>query len=252
MAGGKYEVIGVPGIPGLQMGDDIAALITHAARTSGVPVRAGDIVVIAQKAVSKAEGRTVRLSDVTPGGEAHRIAEECGRDARLIEVVLRESRRVVRLGMGVLIVETHHGFVCANAGVDASNVPGGDVVTLLPADPDASARRIRDGLGRAADGPVAVIVSDSFGRPWREGSVNVAIGVAGMKPLLDLRGQKDDFGRTLRTTVVSIADEVASAAQLVMGETRGTPAAIVRGVLWEESDEGSRRMLRPAGRDLFR
>lgn len=250
--GGRFEVIGVPGLPEVAAGDDLAALISRATWSAGTPVRPQDIVVVAQKIVSKAEGRTVRLSGVTPGAEARRVARQSGRDARLVQVILDESKRIVRISRGVLIVETRHGFVCANAGVDASNVPGGDVVTLLPEDPDASARKIRDRLADTAGVEAAVIVSDSFNRPWREGSVNVALGVAGMRPLLDQRGDVDDHGRVLRVTVVSLADEVASAAQLVMGEVHGTPVAIVRGVAYETSGEGSSGLLRQGARDLFR
>ncbi len=252
MAGGRVEVIGVPGIPEVRAGDPLAALIVSAARSAATPVRAGDIIVVAQKVVSKAEGRTVRLSDVTPGEEAVRLSAVCEKEPRLVEVILSQTRRVVRAVKGVLIVETHLGFVCANAGVDASNVPGGDSVTLLPEDPDGSARRIRAGLEAAAGGPVAVIVSDSFNRPWREGSINVALGVSGISPLHDQRGEKDDHGRVLRATVVSLADELASAAQLVMGEVRGTPVAIIRGVVYEHSDAGAHGLLRPEGMDLFR
>lgn len=250
--GGRLEVIGVPGLPEVGAGDDLAALIASAARSAGTPVRPLDIIVVAQKIVSKAEGRTVRLSGVVPGPEARRVASQSGRDARLVQVVLDESKRIVRMSRGVLIVETRHGYICANAGVDASNVPDGDVVTLLPEDPHASARRIRDGLGRTAGVEVAVIVSDSFNRPWREGSVNVALGVSGMRPLLDQRGAVDDHGRVLRVTVVSLADEIAGAAQLVMGEVRGTPVAIVRGVDYETSAENPTDQLRQPSRDLFR
>jgi coenzyme F420-0:L-glutamate ligase/coenzyme F420-1:gamma-L-glutamate ligase len=251
-AGGRLEVIGVPGIKEAIAGDVVADLIARASRAAGMPVRPADILVVAQKLVSKAEGCTVWLSTVQPGAEARRIAAEVEKDPRVVEVVLSQSRRILRAVKGVLIVETHHGFICANAGVDASNVPGGDVVTLLPPDPDASARRVRDGLEAYGARPVAVIISDSFNRPWREGSVNVAIGVAGMAPLLDQRGETDDHGRVLRATVVSVADEVASAAQLVMGETRGTPVAIVRGVPVVPSEEGSAKLLRDPARDLFR
>jgi coenzyme F420-0:L-glutamate ligase/coenzyme F420-1:gamma-L-glutamate ligase len=250
--GGRFEVIGVPGLPEVAAGDDLAALISRAARSAGTPVRPQDIIVVAQKVVSKAEGRTVRLSEVTPGAEARRVAGQSGRDARLMQVILDESKRILRMSRGVLIVETRHGFICANAGVDASNVPGGDVVTLLPEDPDASARAMRDRLAETARVEVAVIVSDSFNRPWREGSVNVALGVAGMRPLLDQRGELDDHGRELRVTVVSLADEVAGAAQIVMGEVRGTPVAIVRGVAYASSNEGSSSLLRQGARDLFR
>ncbi len=252
MAGGRYEVIGVPGLPEVESGDDLSSLILRAAYAAAMPLRAFDILVVAQKVVSKAEGRTVRLSDIAPGAEALRLAAECNKDPRAVEVILSETKRVVRTAPGVLIVETHHGFICANAGVDASNVLGGDVVTLLPRDPDASARRLRESLVDVVRGPLGVIVSDSFNRPWREGSINVALGVAGMAPLTDQRGEEDQFGRVLRATIVSFADELASAAQLVMGEVRGTPVAIVRGVPFAQSDQGGKALLRPPEHDLFR
>ena len=244
------EIRGLAGMPEVREGDDLASILVRAA-DSVSPIRPGDVVVVARKAVSKAEGAVVDLASMTPGPEALRVAAQVRKDPRLVEAVLRQARRIVRIGRGVLVVETHHGLICANAGVDASNVPGGGRVTLLPADPDCSARRIRRGLEGAAGAPVGVIISDSFNRPWRQGSTNVAIGVSGLVPLLDMRGTQDDHGRTMRATSVSLADGLAAAAQLVVGETGGTPAAVIRGVCFESSDEGSRRLARPRERDLF-
>jgi coenzyme F420-0:L-glutamate ligase / coenzyme F420-1:gamma-L-glutamate ligase len=231
-------IIPVQGIPEVREGDDLAALIAVSA-----DLRDGDILVVAQKVVSKAEGRVVRLEDVEPSEEARRLAAD--RDPRELEIVLREAVRLVRARPPLLIAETRHGFVCASAGVDHSNAGGPGTLVLLPLDPDASARRLSDRLG------VAVIVSDSFGRPFRQGTTDVAIGVAGLTPLLDLRGVRDSSGYELRTTTVARADEIAGAAELVMGKTEGIPAAIVRGL--DPTGEGSaRELVMPAERDLFR
>jgi len=247
----EIHVVGVPGLPEIARGADLGALIANAVTKRIGTVEIGDVFVVAQKIVSKAEGAIVRLDEVTPSPAAEEWAAAHQKDPRLIEVIFRESRRIVRMAHGVLIAETHHAFVCANAGVDTSNVPQG-FATLLPRDPDASAARLRDALMSALGCSVAVIVSDTFGRPWREGVANVAIGAAGIRPLLDYRGCADSFGRTLQSTVIAIADELASAAELVMRKTTGTPVAIVRGAA-EWSGEGSARMLvRDASRDLFR
>ncbi|NQW17076.1 MAG: coenzyme F420-0:L-glutamate ligase [Chloroflexi bacterium] len=243
-------VFAIPGIADIKPGDDLAGLICAAAAPIGVETN--DIVVVAQKVVSKAEGAIVRLSDITPSDEAVRVAEETGKSPALIEVILSQSQRIVRLQQGVLITETIHGFVCANAGVDASNIAGDDVVSLLPEDSDASAQRIRGALEERFSAHVGVIVSDSFNRPWRMGSVNVAIGVAGFDPLGDYRGQADDNGVQLKSTLVSVADEVASAAQLVMGEFGRVPVAIVRGLDLSQQDGNGQMLLRDAKRDLFR
>jgi len=209
------------------------------------------VFVVAQKIVSKAEGAIVRLDEVAPSPMASQWAIEHGKDARLVEVIFRESRRVVRMDRDILITETRHGFVCANAGVDASNVPPG-FVTVLPADPDASAERLCVALRTRFGCAVAVIVSDTFGRPWREGVVNVALGVAGLQPLLDYRGTVDSFGRRLTSTVIALADELASAAEIVTRKAARTPVAIVRGAA-EWAGPGTGRMLvRDAQRDLFR
>jgi coenzyme F420-0:L-glutamate ligase / coenzyme F420-1:gamma-L-glutamate ligase len=241
----------VPGMAEVSPGDDLAALIADAILGTSRSIAAGDVVVVAQKIVSKAEGAIVQLTDVEPSSLARRWADTHGKDARIVEVVLRESRRVLRMERGIIIAETCHGFVCANAGVDASNVAAG-FVTTLPRDPDASAVRLRDALSAAFDRPIAVIVSDTFGRAWREGAVNVALGVAGLQPLLDYRGRSDHHGRPLQTTVIAVADEIASVAELVTGKTCRTPVAIVRGAA-EWAGEGSGAMLlRDASMDLFR
>jgi coenzyme F420-0:L-glutamate ligase / coenzyme F420-1:gamma-L-glutamate ligase len=243
------EVLAVEGIPEVRPGDDLADLI---ARAAGHDLRAGDVVVVTHKIVSKAEGRLVDLRTVEPSAFAKGFAARYGKDPRQIEVVLRESRRTVRMDRGIIISETHHGFVCANAGVDASNVPGEEVVCLLPGDPDASAARLREALAARAGVELAVIVSDSFGRAWREGIANVAIGVAGMQPLADYRGQTDPHGFPLAASVLATADELAAAAELVMGKTTGIPVAVVRGYPYEQAAGTARALIMPPERDLFR
>jgi coenzyme F420-0:L-glutamate ligase / coenzyme F420-1:gamma-L-glutamate ligase len=241
------RVLPVEGIPEVTPGDDLAALVAEAA-----DVRADDIVVVTHKIVSKAEGRLVDLRTVEPSALAKAFAARHGKDPRQIEVVLRESRRIVRMDRGLIISETHHGFVCANAGVDASNVPGDEVVCLLPVDPDASSARLRERLAQRAGSDLAVIVSDSFGRPWRDGITNVAIGVAGMRPLVDYRGETDPHGFPLEASVLAVADELAAAAELVMGKTAGIPIAIVRGYPYERAAGTGRALIMPPERDLFR
>ncbi|MBI2216218.1 MAG: coenzyme F420-0:L-glutamate ligase [Candidatus Rokubacteria bacterium] len=247
----RYEVIGVDGIPEVRPGDDVARLIVDATRAQGTPIVAGDVLVIGQKIVSKAEGRLVRLADVAPSAIATSIASGTGRDPRLVEIILRESRRVVRMDKGVLITETHHGWVCANAGVDQSNVDV-DTVALLPADPDASARGLRETIRSLTAREVAIIIADTFGRPWREGLTNVAIGLAGFAPLKSYIGELDSAGRPLSATILAVADELASAAELVMGKLDRIPVAIVRGLPLTPSEEGSKPLLRDPARDLFR
>lgn len=253
---GRVEAIALAGLPEVRAGDDLARLIGDALEaTPGVlPLESGDVLVVTQKIVSKAEGAVVDLRTVEPRPEAVAWAEAWGRDARAIEVVLREARRIVRMERGVLITETRHGFVCANGGVDASNVgPGsGDLVTLLPADPDASAARLRSALRERFETDLAVIVSDSFGRPWRWGIVDVALGVAGLHPLEDLRGVPDADGRVMRTTVRAVADELASAAELALGKATGRPVALVRGANPPLGEGSLRESLMDAGADLFR
>jgi coenzyme F420-0:L-glutamate ligase/coenzyme F420-1:gamma-L-glutamate ligase len=233
MTSGRVEVIALEGVPEIRPGDDLAAVLLGAIRaTPGVlPLAEDDVLVVTQKVVSKAEGAIVDLTTVRPRPEAVDFARRWDRDARQLEVVLREARRVVRMEHGVLITETPHGFICANGGVDASNVgpESGNQVTLLPADPDASADRIRAAIRNELGVDVPVIVSDSFGRPWRWGITDVAIGVSGLMPIDDLRGTPDADGRIMRSTIRATADEIASAAELALGKTAGRPAAIVRG-----------------------
>ncbi|HIF71685.1 MAG TPA: coenzyme F420-0:L-glutamate ligase [Dehalococcoidia bacterium] len=246
------SAIPVTGLPEFVLGDDVGRLIADQCRVNGTPLTDGDLVVVAQKIVSKAEGAIQLISEQAPTAEALQLAEEIGKDPRMVQIVLDQSARVVRAVPGVLIVETIHGFICANAGVDQSNIEADDVVTTLPEDSYRSARGIRKTLVELLGLSVGVLVSDTFNRPWREGSTNVAIGVAGFDPLRDLRGTIDDFDREMVTSMVSLADEVASTAQLVMGESGRIPAAIVRGVSWDPGDFPSDRLLRPANRDLFR
>ncbi|MCS7206406.1 MAG: coenzyme F420-0:L-glutamate ligase [Dehalococcoidia bacterium] len=246
------HLIGISGIPEVRPGDDLAYLIVQASHAQGTPLHNGDVVVITQKIVSKAEGRLVDLGTVEPSPFARHIAQQWDKDPRHVEVVLRESRRIVRMDRGVIICETHHGFICANAGVDASNIPGEGVVSLLPQDPDASARRVRQGIRARAGVTVAVIISDTFGRPWREGTTNVAIGVAGMEPLVDYRGRKDTYGKELRVSIAAVADEIASAADLVMGKTGLVPVVIVRGYPYQPTEGSARALLREPSQDMFR
>jgi len=247
----RYEVVGVTGIPEIRPGDDLSRLIVECASRQGTPLCGGDLIVVGQKVVSKAEGRLVRLGDVQPSPAAVTMAAQLGRDPRLVEVILRESRRIVRMDRGVFIAETHHGWVCANAGVDQSNVEH-DCVCLLPEDPDRSARRLREDIRERADLDIGVIIADTFGRPWREGLTNVAIGVSGVAPLRSYLGYKDQAGRELQATILAVADEIAGAAELVMGKLDRVPVAIVRGLTVAPSEEGSKPLLRDPARDLFR
>jgi coenzyme F420-0:L-glutamate ligase/coenzyme F420-1:gamma-L-glutamate ligase len=254
--GGRIEVVALDGIPEIRPGDDLGALVGDGiAATPGLlPLRPDDVLVVTQKAVSKAEGAIVDLTTIEPRPEAVEFAARWDRDARQVEVVLREAKRVVRMERGLLITETPHGFVCANGGVDASNVgPGsGSVVTLLPADPDASATALRAAVRARFGVDVPVIVSDSFGRPWRWGIVDVAIGVSGLGPLDDLRGSPDRDGRVMRSTVRAVADEIASAAELALGKSTGRPAAIVRGASPPLGEGSIRDAIMPPEFDLFR
>jgi coenzyme F420-0:L-glutamate ligase / coenzyme F420-1:gamma-L-glutamate ligase len=238
------NVTAVKGLPEIEPGADLARLIADA-----TSLEDGDVVVVAQKVVSKAEGRIVHLADVDPSDRARAIA--AGEDARRIEVVLGESARIVRLRPPLVISQTRHGFVCASAGVDASNAPGPDTLVLLPVDPDASAAALRGRLRELTGRDVAVIVSDSFGRAWRQGTTDVAVGCAGLTPLVDLGGQRDRAGYELHATVIAVADEIAGAAQLVMGKLDGIPVAVVRGL--DVSGEGTAvDVVMPPERDLFR
>jgi coenzyme F420-0:L-glutamate ligase/coenzyme F420-1:gamma-L-glutamate ligase len=251
-ASGTLNLFALPGLPEIREGDDIPKLVVEAARFAGRKFAPGDVIVIAQKIVSKAEGRTVRLSTVQPSTEAVSIARSVQNDPRMVEVVLRESRRIVRKGPHALIVETHHGFVCANAGVDRSNVCGDEVVTLLPRDPDGSARLLAAALHSRTGKRVAVIISDTFGRPWRLGLTNVAIGAAGVPVLLDLRGTSDRAGKPLHATILAVADELAAAAGLLMGKAAGTPVVVIRGFRYRPVLQPAASIIRPAGEDLFR
>ena len=240
----ELRVIPLEGVPEVEEGADLGALVAGAARLED-----GDVVVLAQKAVSKAEGRVVRLDEVEPSEAARRLAAD--QDPRRLEVILREAKRIVRSRPPLVIAETRHGFVCASAGVDASNAPEPGTLVLLPLDPDASAQRLRARLGELTGRSVGVVVSDSFGRAWRLGTTDVAIGVAGVRTLLDLRGQRDRVGYELHTTQIAVADEIAGAAELVMRKTAGVPGAVVRGLAL--AGEGTaRELVMPPERDLFR
>jgi coenzyme F420-0:L-glutamate ligase/coenzyme F420-1:gamma-L-glutamate ligase len=247
----QVQIIAVVGMPEVRPGDDLAALILEAARGQGADIEDGDVLVVTQKIVSKAEGRLVDLRQVEPSPRARELAGQTGKDARLLEVILRESRRIVRQEGGVIICETKHGFVCANAGVDTSNV-GGGMVSLLPQNPDQSAERIRAAIQEKAGTSIAVIISDTFGRPWREGHTNVAIGVAGMSPIKDYVGQTDPHGYVLRVSTMAVADELAAAAELAMGKLSRVPVAIVRGFDYEPAEGSAQELIRPPERDLFR
>jgi coenzyme F420-0:L-glutamate ligase/coenzyme F420-1:gamma-L-glutamate ligase len=248
----RLAITAVHGIPEVKPDDDLASLIAHAVRAQGDELRDGDVLAVAQKIVSKSEGRIVRLDDVTPSARAIAMANEAGKDPRQLEVVLGETAKIVRWAHGVLISETRHGFVCANAGVDRSNAGAPDTVILLPLDPDASAARLRDAIRERTGATVSVVVTDTFGRAWREGHMNVAIGIAGLPALKRYVGQFDPEGYELRVTEIAIADEVAAAAELVMGKLDRCPVAIVRGLVMNEPAETARDYVRPADRDLFR
>ena len=239
------EFVPVLHIPEVFAGAPLGLIIREKATESRIKLQPGDIVAVAQKIVSKAEGRVIALQDVTPSAKAASLAAQINKDPRLVEVILRESRRIVRSRGDALICETHHGFICANAGVDRSNVDGGDTVTLLPRSPDASAARI------AADLGCPVIVTDTFGRPWREGLVDVAIGIAGISPFVDYRGGPDTRGYPLQATILAAVDALASAAGLVMGKTTNTPAVVIRGFEPQGTDGTTRTLLRPVDMDLF-
>jgi coenzyme F420-0:L-glutamate ligase/coenzyme F420-1:gamma-L-glutamate ligase len=241
----------IPGLPEIRRGNDLVGHIADSAHRAKVRFEDGDVLVIAQKIVSKAEGRVVRLTSVIPSARARSIAKRLKKDPRAIEVILKESRRIVRSDR-VLIAETHHGFVCANAGVDHSNVPGSDMVTLLPRDPDRSAKKLAAALRKRTGKRVAVIISDTFGRPWRLGLTDVAIGAAGVPVLLDLRGTRDRHGKLLSATILAVADELASAAGLLMGKSEGTPVVLIRGYRYKPTSEKAARIIRPAVEDLFR
>ncbi|HEX7059932.1 MAG TPA: coenzyme F420-0:L-glutamate ligase [Solirubrobacterales bacterium] len=246
----ELRVLAVAGLPEIGEGAPIGALIAEAAQP-----RDGDLIVVSQKIVSKAEGRVRHLSAVLPGGEARRLAAVLGKEPAMVELILSESREVLRAERSVLITETRHGFVCANAGIDSSNLPEPGTVCLLPEDPDASARRIREEIGSTGGATVAVIVSDSFGRAWRLGQAEVAIGCAGISPLDDWRGREDAEGRELEATLIAVVDEAAAAADLVRDKANRIPAAIVRGLerfVSPEDGPGAAALRRPRDEDLFR
>jgi len=245
----------LPGVPAVQRGDDLGALIVAALVRSGERLADHDVVVLAHKIVSKAEGRTRSLAEVTPSAEAAALAEQLGKDARHVQVVLDESAAIVRAERGVLICLTAHGFICANAGVDTSNVPGEEELLLLPEDPDRSARELRQALHARVAAAPAVLITDSFGRAWRHGQVDVAIGCAGLRPLEDWRGRMDALGRELRATQIAAADELAAAADLARAKDSWEPVVIVRGAgryVSEEDGPGAGALIRPEAEDLFR
>jgi coenzyme F420-0:L-glutamate ligase/coenzyme F420-1:gamma-L-glutamate ligase len=243
----RIDIAALERLPEVRRGDDLAGLIVDAAAAEGQLIDNSAVLAVAQKVVSKAEGAVVDLREIKPSALARSWAEEWGKDPRLIELILAESRRIVKMDRGVLIAETRLGFVCANAGVDQSNTEGDDFATVLPADPDASARRLLNAVGCGA-----AIVTDTFGRPWREGLVDVAIGAAGLDPLEDYRGCVDRRGRKLASTTVAVADQLAAAAGLVMRKADGCPVVIIRGFEWRKAEGGSRSLIRPAELDLFR
>jgi coenzyme F420-0:L-glutamate ligase/coenzyme F420-1:gamma-L-glutamate ligase len=249
----EVRIIGLPGLPEVHAGDDLPGQIVAAAREHNIAIEEGDVLVVTQKVVSKAEGRIVDLGSVTPSPFAEAYAAEWEKDPRQVEVVLRESKSIVRQGHGVMICETKHGFICANAAVDASNVEKTGTVCLLPVDPDASCRQIRDAIRDQLGVKVAVIMSDTFGRPFREGHTNVAIGIAGISTVVDYAGQFDPAGYEIRVTQMAVVDELAGAAELVHGKLARVPVAIIRGADYTPSEDASIAMLlRPSEKDMFR
>jgi coenzyme F420-0:L-glutamate ligase/coenzyme F420-1:gamma-L-glutamate ligase len=242
----------IEGIPLVNKGDDLARMIASGIEKTGLKLQAGDIVVICQKVVSKAEGRVVDLKTIAPSEFANSLAKRWEKDPRAVELVLRQTNRIVRNDRGVIIVETGQGWVCANAGVDESNSLTDDSAILLPEDPDASAARIRAGLKNLCGLEIAVLVTDTFGRPWRDGLTEICLGIAGMNPILDLRGTTDLGGRELQHTVVAIADELAAAAGLLMEKAAAVPAVLVRGYAYQPFDGSAKVLIRPAEADLFR
>jgi coenzyme F420-0:L-glutamate ligase / coenzyme F420-1:gamma-L-glutamate ligase len=246
-------IVPVKGIPDIESGDNLGEIIVARLKEQGEEFQEGDIVIVSQKIVSKAEGRIVNLSKFTPSSFASFVSKEAGKDPRQVEVILRETRKIIRMKAGHLITETKHGFICANAGVDASNVARGkDAVTLLPLDPDESADRIGKTIRKLSGKRVPVIVTDTFGRAWRMGQVNFAIGVSGMKPIRDYKGTKDMYRHTLHVTEIAVADELASAGELVMNKSDKVPAALVRGYKFRRGKGTGKDLLRPEEMDLFR
>ena len=251
----RLEVIGVADIPEVQPGDQLGEIVTQATRRQGTPIEHGDILVVTQKVVSKSEGQVIDLRDVDPSDSAVKLAGETGKDPRLVELILSESRSIVRVdaARGIIITETTHGFVCANSGIDASNVPRDELVCLLPKEPDGSADLIREQVHAASGVSVAVIISDTFGRAWRDGHVNFAIGVSGMDPMKDYRGLPDAYGKILNVTTIAVADELAAAAELVTGKSIHVPVALVKGYEYSIGPAGGvQSLLRERSKDLFR
>ena len=249
---GQIQIFGLSNLPEISEGDDVGGSILEAASQAGLAFVQDDVIVVKQKIVSKAEGRIVLLADVQPSDLACRIAVKWDKDPRHVEVVLRESNRIVKMDQGIIISENRQGMVCANAGVDASNVGVDEAVCLLPEDSDTSAKAIRATLEKGSGVSLAVIVSDSIGRPWRNGIIDLAIGVSGLEPVRDYVGQSDDYGYELKVTTVAIADELASAAELVTGKLERTPVAVIRGYTYARSDTGAAGLIMEPERDLFR
>lgn len=252
----EIQILPVMGIGDIHPGDDLGLLIYNALKQQQITLQRGDVLIITQKIVSKAEGRLVRLDDIEPSPFARQYAQQYQKDAQHVEVVLRETKRVVRMDHGVMICETHHGFICANAGVDESNIGGERVLALLPEDSDRSAREVRQRIqslsGEGDNLDFAVIISDTWGRPWRNGQVNMAIGVAGIEPLADYRGQNDPYGYELHASVIGVADELASAAELVMGKVDRVPVALLRGYTYKAGQGSGRDLIRDSSTDMFR
>jgi len=248
----EVRIIGLEGLPEITPGIDLAAVITEAAQAQGIVLASGDVLVVTQKIVSKAEGRLVEVHTVTPSAFARQIAAIQQKDPQVMEIVLRETRRLVRMDQRIFIAETHHGLVCAHAGVDESNVAGDGTLALLPVDPDASARRLRQAIQERTGVELAIIISDTFGRPWREGLVNVAIGLSGLEPIKDYRGLPDTEGRIMKVTALAVADELASAAELVMGKVAKVPVAVIKGYPYTVAEGNAKQLLRTPERDLFR
>ncbi|MEM2843278.1 MAG: coenzyme F420-0:L-glutamate ligase [Candidatus Bathyarchaeia archaeon] len=247
----SIKIIPLKGIGIVKEGDDLSTLIVEAAKVNGVKIEDGDVIVIAHKIVSKAEGRIIDLKTIIPSKFALKASKLLNKDPRMVEVILRESKRIVRMIKGHIICETKHGFVCANAGIDKSNVEGEDFIVLLPKNPDASAEAIRKGIKNLVNVDVAVIISDTFGRPWRSGQVNVAIGVSGLIPLKDYRGRKDMFNFTLKVTIICVADELASAAELVMNKTNGVPVALIKGYKYVKGNGSLKDLVKQNKYNLF-
>jgi coenzyme F420-0:L-glutamate ligase/coenzyme F420-1:gamma-L-glutamate ligase len=241
----KLEIFPIEHVPEITPGSDLGKCLSAAIHASGIELIDDDILAVTQKIVSKSEGRIVHLPSVEPSAESRSIARRMSKDPRLVELILRESRRIVRMRGEVIISETHHGFICANAGIDQSNVDRPETVTLLPKDPDRSARVLAQNLG------CGVIITDTFGRAWREGLVDVAIGVAAVPPFIDLRGSKDSYGHELHVTLLAAADALSAAAGLAMGKVSRTPAAVIRGFAWQKTESNAASLLRPTERDLF-